>query len=236
LLKSLQKEASGIGGQTVSISNSSDPYPKLEAQLGVTRECLKILSKEDCKIQIITKSTLVARDADILSQANATVAMTITTDDDNLARILEPDAPSPTERVKAVETLLGKGIPVSVRIDPIILFVNDHPEKLIASLAELGVKHITASTYKAKPDNWRRLAAAMPCETTKLEPLYFQRGEKVGGSTVLPKDLRFNLMSNMRRTADAYGMKFGVCREGISQLNTASCDGSWLMPKHRGEQ
>ena len=201
----------------------------MEAEAGLTQKCLAILSQHDCRIQIITKSTLVTRDTDLLGKVPCTVALTITTDDDNTAKLLEPYAPSPTERLKTVETLTSKGIPVSVRVDPIIPFVNDNPEKLIATLASMGVKHVTTSTYKAKPDSWHRLATAMPHVAEKLKPLYFEQGEKTGGYTLLPTDLRLKLMKNIRRLAVENGMKFGVCRENLSHLNTAACDSSWLL-------
>jgi len=213
------------------MSNSSDPYPRLEAEQGLTRKCLAILAQSNCRIQVITKSTLVTRDADLLSKVPATVAVTITTDDDAKAKLIEPQAPSATERLKTVETLIRRGIPVSVRIDPVIPFVNDNPKRLIASLASRGVKHVTSSTYKIKSDNWQRFAAVMPETAEKLKPLYFHEGEKTGGYTLLPKTLRLKLMTIVRSLTVENGVKFGVCRENLSQLNTAPCDGSWLMPK-----
>jgi hypothetical protein len=74
----------------------------------------------------------------------------------------------------------------------------------------------------------------MPKVAEKLKTLYFQQGEKIGGNTLLPKELRFRLLKGMRDLAVANGMKFGVCREGLAELNTAPCDGSWLMPKAKG--
>jgi DNA repair photolyase len=230
LIQSLQREAEKLKGETVSIANSSDPYPRLEAEKCLTRICLAILTQHDCRIQIITKSNLVTRDTDLLSKAPCTIAVTITTDNDNLAKPIEPHAPSPTERLKTVETLIRKGIPVSVRIDPVIPFVNDKTQSLIATLASIGVKHVTSSTYKVKRDNWQRFAMAMPKAAEKLKPLYFGEGEKVGGYMLLPRTLRLKLMGTVRRIATENGMTFGVCRENLSQLNTAACDGSWLLP------
>ncbi|MEM2999744.1 MAG: radical SAM protein [Candidatus Bathyarchaeia archaeon] len=229
LLRRLQREAATLKGETVSIANSSDPYPRIEAEALLTRMCLAILAQSNCRIQIITKSTLVTRDIDLLGKAPSAVALTITTDDEDVAKLLEPNAPAPAERLKTVETLIAKGIPVSVRIDPIIPFVNDKPERLIDTLASISVKHVTASTYKIKPDNWMRFSAAMPLAAEKLRPLYFEQGEKKGGYTLLPADLRLRLLSSIRRLATANGMKFGVCRESLTQLNTAACDGSWLL-------
>ena len=229
LVQSLKREAAKLKGEIVSISNSSDPYPRVEATAGWTRKCLEILAESNCQIQIITKSNLVTRDDDLLGKVPSSVALTITTDDDGVGKILEPHAPLPSARLRAAEDLVRKGIPVSVRIDPVIPFVNDRPEKLVARIAVMGARHVTSSTYKVKPDNWRRFSAAMPDVAKKLKPLYFQQGEKMGGNTLLPKDLRFRLMKNMRDLVTSHGMEFGVCREGLSQLNTASCDGSWLL-------
>jgi DNA repair photolyase len=235
LLAALKREAAKLNGETISIANSSDPYPRSEASAGLTRRCLEILTESNCKIQIITKSNLVVRDDDLLSKVPSTIALTITTDDDNIAKLVEPHAPLPSQRLRAAQDLVKKGIPVSARIDPIIPFVNDQPQKLIATLASIGVKHLTCSTYKAKPDNWKRLAQTLPKVAEKLKPLYFQQGEKIGGNTLLPKEFRFRLLKSVRDLAVDYNMKFGVCREGLPKLNTAPCDGSWLMPKNKGK-
>ena len=230
----LKREATKLKGETVSLANSSDPYPRIEATEGLTRRCLEILVESNCKIQIITKSNIVTRDDDLLRKVPATVALTITTDDDCLAKILEPLAPSSSQRLRAAQDLTKAGIPVSVRIDPIIPFVNDQPQKLIATLSSIGIKHVTCSTYKAKADNWMRLSQALPKVAEQLKPLYFQQGERIGGSMLLPKEFRFKLLKGIRDLAEVNGMKFGVCREGLAQLNTAPCDGSWLMPKAKG--
>jgi DNA repair photolyase len=188
----------------------------------------------NCKIQIITKSNLVNRDDDLLSRVPATVALTITTDNEFLSGIIEPHAPLPSQRIRAAQDLIKAGVPVSVRIDPIIPRVNDQTPKLIKTLADIGVKHVTCSTYKAKSDNWKRLIQALPKVMEQLKPLYFQRGEKVGGSALLPADYRFKLLKVARDAALAQGLKFGVCREGLNGLSTAPCDGSWLMPQREG--
>jgi DNA repair photolyase len=234
VLTILKREAAKLNGETVSISNSSDPYPRAEATEGLTRRCLEILGESNCRLQIITKSNLVTRDDDLLCKVPATVAITITTDNDQLAKIIEPFAPTPSQRIRAAQDLIKADIPVSVRIDPIIPSVNDQPQKLIATLVGIGVKHLTCSTYKAKADNWMRFTQAMPQVAEQLKQLYFVHGEKIGGSTLLPKDLRYKILKSIRDLAEAKGMKFGACREGLAQLNTATCDGSWLMPKPKG--
>jgi len=114
----------------------------------------------------------------LLANIPSTVALTITTEDDTLAKIIEPYAPPPFQRLRAAQDLIKAGIPVSVRIDPIIFSVNDLPLKLISELASIGVKHITASTYKAKADNWLRLSEAMPYVAANLSRCISRRARE----------------------------------------------------------
>jgi DNA repair photolyase len=179
---------------------------------------------------VITKSNLVIRDIDLLKRVPSMVALSITTSSEETSRMIEPNAPSPSDSIRAAEKLTNVGISVAVRIDPIIPCLNDNPERLIEKLASIGVKHITSSTYKVKPDNWKRFSRALPEAAEKLTPVYFERGrERFGGYLCLQRDLRLRLMENVAALAGRYGMEFGTCREDLSHLNTATCDGSWLM-------
>jgi len=215
LIPRLKKEALKLKGELISIANSSDPYPILEAETGLMRKCLEILSKHDCRVQIITKSDIVERDIDILKKMPSMATLAITTDNDNISELIEPNAPSSSERIKTVETLIGKAILTSVRIDPIIPSVNDSPESLIETLASIGVKHITSSTYKAKPDNWQRFSANVPKPAEKLRTLHFDKGERIGGYRYLPSRLRVKLIKSVAALAKRHSIKFGTCREGL---------------------
>jgi len=232
LLSRLKREAARLNGELVSIANSSDPYPQLEETSGLTRKCLEILAENRCRLQIITKSDLVTRDIDILQNVPCVVSVTVLTADDVLSRKLEPGAPVSSRRLKAIETLATKGIPTTVRIDPVIPFLNDDLSTLMEAVTDLGVLHVTCSTYKVKPDNWRRFSAVFPEVAEKLTPHYFVEGERIGRSTYLPRNMRFSLMKKAKESAEDHGLKFGCCREGFS-LNSAVCDGSWAIQNHK---
>jgi DNA repair photolyase len=229
LIQRLERGACALRGEIVSLCNSSDPYPNLEAEKELTRDCLEVLSRNICRLQIVTKSSLIVRDIDLLKKVPSVVSLTITTDDDHVGAMIEPYAPLPSERLKAAGRLVECGLPVTVRIDPIIPFVNDDPERLIKEVASLGVKHITSSTYKVRPDNWKRLRGALPSVAEKLRPLYFEKGQRLSDYFYLPYDVRLRMMERVRCLADRYGVRLGVCREGLSQLNTGVCDGSWMF-------
>lgn len=228
LVARLQKEASKLCGELVSVSNSSDPYPRLEQEMGLTRQCLEVLAESDCRVQLVTKSDLVARDIDVLQKMGCVVSVTVLTLDDNLSRKLEPGAPVSSRRLEAMSRLVEAGIPVTVRVDPVIPFVNGDVAELVDAVAGLGVVHVTSSTYKVKPDNWKRFTTVFPEVSEKLKPLYFGKGERIGGSTYLPRDKRFALMKKVKDTVEEHGLKFGCCREGF-KLNSGVCDGSWTI-------
>ncbi len=233
LISKLRKEAPGLKGEIVSLSNSSDPYPTIEANTNLTRNCLRIFCEQNCKIQIITKSDLVVRDVDLLAKVPSVVSLTITTDNDEIAGLIEPRAPPPSARLKAVEVLTSKDVPVVVRIDPMIPSVNDHPEALIEKLASLGVKQITASTLKVDRRIFNRVKERLPETAARLEPLYFGHGERVGRYVYLPKITRLQMLERVKDLAEKHHMKLGVCREGLAYLSTATCDGSWLLSRNQ---
>ena len=215
----------------VSMSNSSDPYQHLEKRLKITRSCLKVFKRAKIKLLVVTKSDLVLRDVDILKTMNASVSITITTLNRSIAKLLEPHAPEPAKRIKAAKNLISNGIPVSVRIDPIIPGLNDDVEELIKTLADIGVQHIVSSTYKVRPDNWKRFSIRFPSISKNLQKLYFDEGEQISNYRYLPTKLRFELMKKIRDICDSYGISFATCREGFTHLHTSkTCDGSHLIP------
>ena len=229
LLKRLAREAARISpGTLVALSNSSDPYPPLETDLRLTRGCLQILKDRDLSVQVVTKSHLVAEDAEILAGMSACMAITLTTLKDGVCRRLEPGAPLPGRRLDAMARLAKRGIAVSARIDPIIPGINDAEiEDLVIAACQAGAGHITSSTYKARPGSMGRIISAFPEEGEALKSL-FQRGSRIAGSSYLPADVRSDLMQQVRAKAIRGNVTFSSCREGMATQPGINCDGSHL--------
>jgi len=120
----------------VATGAMSDPYNPLERELCLTRNGLELILAYQFGVAIDTKSTLVARDIDILQDIKrympVLVKITITTADDDLCRKIEPRAPSATERFAAIKALSDRGIPCGVLMMPILPFLNDTPENITA--------------------------------------------------------------------------------------------------------
>ncbi|MGC8953317.1 SPL family radical SAM protein [Desulfurococcus amylolyticus] len=221
----------------VELSTSSDPYPPIELWMGLTRRSLEILGKNGFKLLITTKSNIITRDIDILARYPSSVMITITTLNTELARILEPGAPPPEKRIEAVEKLRSKGIPVGVRIDPVIPFINDNPteiSKLVKTVKEAGALQVTVSTYKAKWDSLRRLMNAFPQVSEKLRELYVENGEFIHGYMYLSNEVRKSILSRVINEAVRSNLPVATCREGFPEffIKASSCDGSGLIVYH----
>lgn len=235
LLQRVEKDLRRVDRRlAISMSNSSDPYPPMEAELRLTRGCLEIFRRENVRVQVITKSDLVARDAGILAEMPVVVSFTVTTLDENLARKLESRAPLPSKRLRAMRILSKAGVPVTLRLDPIFPGLNDGEiERIIEVAADAGAQHVTSSTFKPRPDGWRRFSRVFPETARKLAPLYFEKGKRHHNSWYLPRDLRISLMRRVRESCDHAGVSFASCREGLSELTSApTCDGTHLMSTH----
>ncbi len=130
--------------EPLALSGVTDAYQPIERRIGLTRRCLEVLA--DCRqpVSIVTKSGLVARDADLLSDLAsvnaASVAFTITTLNEDLRRSLEPRAASAAVRLEAAKTLASRGVPVGVMVSPVIPGLTDHEiPQILEQAAAAGV-------------------------------------------------------------------------------------------------
>ncbi len=127
----------------------TDPYIPLEETLLLTRRSLELIDKYGFGIAIQTKSTRILRDMDVLTRihqhSKAVVQMTLTTMDDALCRIIEPNVSTTAERIEALKAFQQEGIPTVVWLCPLLPFLNDTPENVLGILeacADAGVKGV----------------------------------------------------------------------------------------------
>lgn len=122
----------------ISLGSMTDPYIKEELKLNYTREALKLINKYGFGITMITKSNRVLRDLDLLKEINSktkcVVQMTLTTYDEKLSKIIEPNVSTTKERFETLLTLKDYGIPTIVWLTPILPYINDTEENLLGVL------------------------------------------------------------------------------------------------------
>lgn len=133
-------------GERVLFSGNTDCYQPLEHRYRLTRACLEVCLTYRNPISIITKAALIERDVDLLAalarEAGATVTLSVPFIDATLARLIEPGAPSPQRRLRAMRRLHEAGVPVSVNIAPVIPGINDREVPAVLQAArEAGAQH-----------------------------------------------------------------------------------------------
>lgn len=112
----------------------SDPYIPLERELKLTRQCLEIVERYGFGATVLTKSSDVLRDLDLFrsinSKSNAVIQMTLTTYDETMCKIIEPNVSSTKERFEALKIFRDNGIPTVMWLDPFLPFINDTEENI----------------------------------------------------------------------------------------------------------
>ncbi len=135
----------GYEPRVIAIGTNTDPYQPIERERRITRSVLEVLAEHNHPVGIVTKSALVTRDIDILSEMAkdglAKVAVSVTTLDAKLARTMEPRASTPRRRLDAIRQLADAGIPTGVMVAPVIPALNDHEiEDILKAAARMGAR------------------------------------------------------------------------------------------------
>ena len=144
LEKELRK--TGYVPRTLALGSNTDPYQPVERTLKLTRSVLEVLDRFNHPVGIVTKSSGVLRDLDILSSMAkrnlARVHVSITTLDARLARVMEPRAATPARRLHTIAELTRAGVPTGVLAAPMIPALNDaEMEKILEASARAGARH-----------------------------------------------------------------------------------------------
>jgi len=127
----------------ISTGSMCDSYIHLEEELQITRQCLILIEKYGFGVSVLTKSARILRDLDILKAINknakCVVQITLTTYDEDLCRVIEPNVSTTRERFHVLEIMRDVGIPTAVWICPVLPFIND-TEKNLRGLMDYCVK------------------------------------------------------------------------------------------------
>ncbi len=201
----------------IAIGTATDPYQPAEAQYLLTRQILEILSRyRGLEISIITKSALITRDIDLLQKIAARstlqVFVSLITVDKELARILDPGAPTPERRVQTLSTLVKAGIPAGVNALPILPGINDGEaslRKLFAAAARANAGWISVGPLflasASRKSFLRWLKGAMPEQLPRYRRLFAK------GMDVDPR-WRERLDARVGRIRAQFGLPSGPLR------------------------
>jgi DNA repair photolyase len=141
--------AKGYTVAPIALGTNTDPYQPVEAEHGVTRSILRLLSDCDHPVTVTTRGTLIERDIDILApmagKRLAAVAISVTTLDAGLARAMEPRAPAPARRLAVIRRLAEAGVTVRVQVSPLVPGLTDHElESILEAAKDAGATSATS--------------------------------------------------------------------------------------------
>lgn len=163
--------------EPIALGANTDPYQPVEKQYQLTRRILEVMLERSHPVTIVTKSSLIERDLDLLTRLAeknlVKVMISVTTLDTDLKNIMEPRASSPSQRLKTISLLNQAHIPVGVLFAPVIPFINDQEmEAVIEAVSKAGASHagfvVLRLPHELKdifiqwlqmhfPDRWRRV-------------------------------------------------------------------------------
>jgi DNA repair photolyase len=201
-------------GESIAIGTATDPYQPAERRHRVTRSLLEVLAGcTGLTLGIITKSDLIVRDAELLQRIASgnrlSVRLTITTTDTQLARLLEPRAPRPDLRLKAVSALRAAGLQVGVMAAPILPALTDSRaslEALIAAAAMAGAVFFNANALFLKPCAQAQFLPFLERHRPALVARYRTRYSE---NAYLSNDYRDRLHALVARLRARYGLRSG---------------------------
>lgn len=184
----------------IGTGSMCDPYLHIEENLQLTRKCLEIIDRYEFGVAILTKSSRILRDRDLIcsinEKAKAVVQMTLTTFNDDLCRIVEPNVSITRERFETLMQFKELGVPTVVWLSPILPFINDTKQNINGILdycIEAGVKGIVCFDMglTLRDGNREHYYAALDAHFPGLKSKYIQT---YGNSHSLPSPNNKELM------------------------------------------
>ncbi len=176
-LLSIQMRNPKLHHQQIYLSSMTDPYQPVEEKYELTREILKVLVNYDNHVSIMTKSTLVLRDLDLIKQLiKKDVNFTMSTLDEKWRKVIEPNSSTTSEKLVTMQKLVDEGIIVNAMVGPYWPIFTDI-EKMMAEFKKIGVSHVFAESFNSIGGNWtgveETLSKHFPESLSQMKDLIF---------------------------------------------------------------
>lgn len=220
-------------GESLVIGTATDPYQPAERHFRLTRSVLEVLAEhEGLRVVVITKSALITRDIDVLQRvarhSRLTVHLSLITLDRELARRLEPRAPTPDARLRALGRLAQSGVDVGINIMPVLPGITDQPaglRALIQRVAASGATHVNAGTLRLQSEARKRY---LPFIETEFPHLAARYRATYAGSHDVGSRYREGLQRVVRQLCTVYGIRCGRLEADRARMAAPTHDESQL--------
>lgn len=212
--------------QPVHFGGMSDPFPTVEADVGVSLRYLEVLKQHQYPTVISTKGTMVASPPylELLRDGNFLVQLSFSSADSALARKIELGVPSPTSRLEAMERLAEAGVKTACRIQPLLPERAQDGIRLLELSSSAGAVHAAVEHLKVPVEDYRGIRRLGDAVSVDVPRYYASHGaRRIGREWILPVEMRLPTVLEFRDRAHALGLSFGAADTDLLPLSDHKC-------------
>ncbi|MDW0149693.1 MAG: radical SAM protein [Nitrososphaeraceae archaeon] len=217
----------------VMIASATDAYQPAELKYSLTRKCVEVLQEFEIPYYIFTKSSLIERDLELHTRYshNCFVVWSITTNNENIKRIVEPGTPPSKSVYKVIEKFCKSGIKCVVNIDPILPLMTDSKEditNIIDSANDIGVKYVSGAILRLRYDIWERMKYILHILNIDNSINFYEKIFKFKDPINFKKNLNAereyteSIMMFLENELEKRNIKFGYPKLNIKKLTPSS--------------
>ena len=217
----------------VMIASATDAYQPAELKYSLTRKCVEVLQEFEIPYYIFTKSSLIERDLELHTRYshNCFVVWSITTNNENIKRIVEPGTPPSKSVYKVIEKFCKSGIKCVVNIDPILPLITDSNEgiaNIIDSANDIGVKYVSGAILRLRYDIWERMKYILHKLNIDNSINFYEKIFKFKDPINFKKNLNAereyteSIMMFLENELEKRNIKFGYPKLNIKKLTPSS--------------
>jgi DNA repair photolyase len=169
----LKKELESVNNGRIIIGSVHDPYQNTEKKFNLTKSILELLKQYNLPCHILTKSPLILRDLDLLSQLDCIITISVSSFNEQVLRIFEPEVPLPHVRLQTVRTLRNQGIPTGLALMPMFPYiVESEIESIVNAAYTAGAQYLLHKYLELKGDQERLFKKIIEAHYPHLLPKY----------------------------------------------------------------
>ena len=160
-VETLRRQLRRAEPSEVFVSSACDGWQPLEAEWKLTRKCCELLLEHGFKVNVLTKSALVLRDLDIFSERSVRIGVTVTTLDERLRSLWEPNSSNVEQRFSVIEQAKRAGLETAIMFGPLLPFLSDNQssiDSMFQRASDLSVDIIWVDALNARPKVWPSVA------------------------------------------------------------------------------
>jgi DNA repair photolyase len=217
----------------VMIASATDAYQPAELKYSLTRKCVEVLQEFEIPYYIFTKSSLIERDLELHTRYshNCFVVWSITTNNENIKRIVEPGTPPSKSVYKVIEKFCKSGIKCVVNIDPILPLITDSKEdiaNIIDTANDIGVKYVSGAILRLRYDIWERMKYILHILNIDNSINFYEKIFKFKDPINFKKNLNAereyteSIMMFLENELEKRNIKFGYPKLNIQKLTPSS--------------